>query len=409
MNKIGELLAEHCCEGVKFRKLGEIATYPKARIQASDIDENSYVGVANLLPEMQGKTKSMHVPSKGVCTGYEIDDLLIGNIRPYLKKIWMADSSGGSSQDVVVIRVREAFSGKVIPRFLYYILASDDFFSYSMSYAKGTRMPRGDKRVILKYPVPIPPLVVQHEIVDILDTFSELQAELQARQKQYRHYRDKLTSFKNSSHTGSSQIDKLLAEHCPDGVEFKELGEVAIYPKARIQASELDENKYVGVANLLPEMRGKTKSIHVPSKGTCPSYEIGDILIGNIRPYLKKIWLADALGGVGQQVLIIRIREGSYSEIIPTFLYYLLASDDFFSYNTSYVKGVTRPCGDKKAIMKYPIPIPPLVVQQEIVSILDKFDALVNDLSDGLPAEIIARRKQYEYYRDKLLTFKEAE
>ncbi len=176
----------------------------------------------------------------------------------------------------------------------------------------------------------------------------------------------------------------------------------------RVQASHLNEISYVGVANLLPEMQGKTKSSHVPSSGTCIGYGPGDILIGNIRPYLKKIWLADSVGGTNQDVVIIRIRGSNQSHIKPKFLYYVLASDDFFSYNVSRSKGGKMPRGDKKAILKYQIPIPPIEVQHEIVSILDKFDTLVNDLCDGIPAEINARRKQYEYYRDKLLTFKEA-
>jgi len=94
--------------------------------------------------------------------------------------------------------------------------------------------------------------------------------------------------------------------------------------------------------------------------------------------------------------------------MIPKFLYYLLATDDFFHYHMSQAKGGKMPRGDKAAILKFRIPIPPLEKQKEIVGIIDQFDALVNDLSIGIPAEIVARRKQYEYYRDKLLTFKEA-
>ena len=92
--------------------------------------------------------------------------------------------------------------------------------------------------------------------------------------------------------------------------------------------------------------------------------------------------------------------------LYPKFLYQLLASDAFFNYDNQFAKGAKMPRGDKEAIMNYPIPIPPLSEQQRIVDILDRFDALVNDLSAGLPAEIEARRKQYEYYRDTLLTFK---
>ncbi|MFZ4829039.1 MAG: restriction endonuclease subunit S, partial [Phototrophicaceae bacterium] len=94
--------------------------------------------------------------------------------------------------------------------------------------------------------------------------------------------------------------------------------------------------------------------------------------------------------------------------LVPRFLYYLLSTDAFFAYDMQHSKGAKMPRGDKTAIMLYTIPLPSLEEQARIVAILDRFDALCNDLTQGLPAEIEARRKQYEYYRDRLLTFEEA-
>ncbi len=129
-----------------------------------------------------------------------------------------------------------------------------------------------------------------------------------------------------------------------------------------------------------------------------------DILIGNIRPYLKKIWFANNDGGTNGDVLDIRVND--YSVLYPRYLYYVLSSDKFFNYDMQNAKGAKMPRGSKDAVMNYPIPVPPLEEQERIVSILDRFDKLCNDISEGLPAEIEARQKQYEYYRDKLLTFK---
>lgn len=95
------------------------------------------------------------------------------------------------------------------------------------------------------------------------------------------------------------------------------------------------------------------------------------------------------------------------SKVLPKYLYHILASDNFFYFHNQYAKGAKMPRGDKQMVMKYPIPIPPLELQEKIVSILDRFEALVNDLSQGLPAEIAAVKEQYEYYRNKLLTFKQ--
>ena len=150
---------------------------------------------------------------------------------------------------------------------------------------------------------------------------------------------------------------------------------------------------------------GKTKSTHVPTSGNSTKFEIEDILIGNIRPYLRKIWFADCSGGTNGDVLDIRVN--NKEKVYPRFLYYVLSSEHFFKYNNSNSKGAKMPRGDKQAIMNYELTIPSLEEQQRIVNILDKFDKLVNDISVGLPAEIEARRKQYEYYRNKLLSFEE--
>ena len=198
-----------------------------------------------------------------------------------------------------------------------------------------------------------------------------------------------------------SRLDELIEKLCPDGVEYKELGEVARYAKTRIAASKMNENNYVGVENLLQEKRGKTTASSVPAFGTVIAFERGDILIGNIRPYLKKIWLADCEGGTNGDVLTVQINDRSL--FIPEYLYYVLSSDKFFLYDTQNSKGAKMPRGSKEAVMKYKFPVPPLEVQTEIVRILDSF----TELEKELEKELELRRKQYEYYRDLLLDFKD--
>ena len=239
-----------------------------------------------------------------------------------------------------------------------------------------------------KLPIPLPPLSVQQEIVRILDKFTQLEAELEAeldcRKRQYEYYRNKLLSYEGNE------------------VEWKTLGEVATYSDKRIKASSVEENNYIGVENLLQNKAGKIISNYVPSEGNVTAYNINDVLIGNIRPYLKKIWLADNNGGASGDVLVVHIIDNS---INAKYLYHILADDKFFNYNMKYAKGAKMPRGDKQKIMDYLIPLPPLEEQQRIATILDKFDTLVNSISEGLPKEIALRRKQYEYYREKLLSF----
>ncbi len=138
--------------------------------------------------------------------------------------------------------------------------------------------------------------------------------------------------------------------------------------------------------------------------GTVIQFIENDILIGNIRPYLRKIWKSDCVGGTNGDVLCIRLKADA--EISADFLFHILSSETFFLYDIKNSKGAKMPRGDKAAVMNFEIPIPSLEEQNRIVAILDRFEALTTSLQDGLPAEIAARRQQYEYYRDKLLDFK---
>ena len=237
--------------------------------------------------------------------------------------------------------------------------------------------------------IPIPPLPVQTEIVKILDALTALTSELILRQKQYEYYREKLLSF-----------DSL--EQLNSGGEKKKLIDVAIYAKSRISTDKLDKENYIGVENLLQNKLGKTSSNYVPTEGSFIEYLPNDILIGNIRPYLRKIWLADKTGGTNGDVLVIRLTD---KNIIPRYLYHILANEHFFEYNVKYSKGAKMPRGDKTAILQYEFDVPPLEEQQRIVSILDKFEALTNSITEGLPLAIEQSQKRYEYYRELLLNF----
>ncbi len=180
----------------------------------------------------------------------------------------------------------------------------------------------------------------------VLDTFTTLEAELEARRRQYQYYRDALLTFGEGTDAATR-------------VRWVTLGEIATYANTRIQSVGLDASSYVGVDNLLPDTRGKVRSNFVPTSGTVIGYQANDILIGNIRPYLKKIWLAHSTGGTNQDVLVIRIKDEAKATLKPRYLYYLLASDDFFTYDSQHAKGAKMPRGDKTMIMKYKIPIPP--------------------------------------------------
>ncbi|HBA5014762.1 TPA: restriction endonuclease subunit S [Escherichia coli] len=299
--------------------------------------------------------------------------------------------------------IRFSNSIKIKPEFAKYLFRTHFMRSEIAKTASGVTRFNISKSRFKKILVPIicpndpeKSLAIQSEIVRILDKFTALTAELTAeftaelnmRKKQYNYYRDQLLSFKEGE------------------VEWKTLGEVAQYSKTRISFELLDERNYVGVDNLLQNRAGKSLSNHVPTSGKLTEFIPNDILIGNIRPYLKKIWQADCIGGTNGDVLVIRCIDSS---INTRYLYQILADDKFFEYNMQHAKGAKMPRGSKEDIMKYPIPVPPLTLQARIVEILNKFDTLTNSITEGLPREIELRQKQYEYYRDLLFSFPKPE
>jgi hypothetical protein len=149
--------------------LSDICSYVNSKIQVEQVQLTDYVSTENLLQNKGGLSVANKLPS-GKVTVFQAGDVLVSNIRPYFKKIWLADRSGGASNDVLVFR---KLNDNVYEKYLYYILADDRFFAFSTASASGSKMPRGDKTQIMNYPVNLPPLDRQKKIADILSSLDE--------------------------------------------------------------------------------------------------------------------------------------------------------------------------------------------------------------------------------------------
>lgn len=150
-------------------ELADICYYYKEKIEVSLLDDTNYISTENMLPNKAGIIRANSLPSSKTTQKYEKDDILVSNIRPYFKKIWKASFDGGCSNDVLVFRAKENISSD----FLYYLLSNDEFFEYSMSTSKGTKMPRGDKEAIMRYKVPILELEEQEKVASLLSALDE--------------------------------------------------------------------------------------------------------------------------------------------------------------------------------------------------------------------------------------------
>ena len=263
-------------------------------------------------------------------------------------------------------------------RYVYYCLANQYEYIKSLGTGSQTNI---NAQIVKKLKIPIPPLSVQSQIVQILDTFTELTAELTSelgmRQKQYQYYRD-----------------FLLSEHelAKVGFEWKTLGEVGdILDNLRkpIKASLrlAGSNPYYGANNIQDYVDGFTHDgeyvlIAEDGSSSLENY--------SIQWATGKFW-------ANNHVHVVSAKECLNNR----FLFHFLKSMNFIPYLT----GGTRAKLTKAKMIEIPIPIPPLSVQSQIVQILDTFDSLTNSISDGLPKEIKLRQKQYEYYREQLLNF----
>lgn len=150
--------------------LGDICSYVTEKISVNDVTLADYVSTENLIADKGGLALATNLPQVGKVTKFQKGDVLISNIRPYFKKIWFADRDGGASNDVLVFRPT---TNDLSQLYLYYVLKNDKFFDFSTASSSGSKMPRGDKVQIMKYPVYLPETETQKKIADILGTIDE--------------------------------------------------------------------------------------------------------------------------------------------------------------------------------------------------------------------------------------------
>jgi type I restriction enzyme, S subunit len=301
-----------------------------------------------------------------------------------------------ANQQFTFLTKCKSFEEKLNIKFFFYYMFIIDEWCKNNTNAGG--FASVDMGKFKKYKFPIPPLPIQQEIVAILDKFTsleaELKAELEARTRQYQYYRTELLNFEGKE------------------VKWKTLGEVGKFVRGNgLQKKDFTQSgvgciHYGQIYTYYGTCANKTKSFVSPEFAKkLRKAQKGDLIIAttseNVEDVCKTVvWLGDEEIAISGETYIFKHHQNA------KYIAYYLQTPMFFEYKKQHITGtkVIRVSGDKLANFK--IPIPSLSEQDRIVGILDKFDALVNDISVGLPAEIQARRKQYEYYRGKLLDFK---
>jgi type I restriction enzyme S subunit len=363
MNKLDELIAEFCPDGVEFAKLGDccaIEDNKRKPIKASErtTGKTPYYGANNIQDYVDGFTHDGEYVLIAEDGSSSLDNY---SIQCVSGKFW-------ANNHVHVVKGNEELNS----RFLYHFLTTFNFVPYLVG---GTRA-KLNRASMIKIPIPLPPLPVQNEIVRILDNFTELTAELTARKKQYEYYRKQALCF-----DGNTPMER-LGDTClmKSGKAIK---------ATFISETQSKTNQYKcyggnGVRGFVSELS---------HQGEYPIIGRQGALCGNINYAVGDFYATE-------HAVVVK----SLGKYIPRFLFYLLTAMNLNQYKSQGAQPGLA-VGNIENLLA---PVPSIKKQEYIVNLLDRFDTLCNDISTGLPAEIEARQKQYEYYRDKLLTFKES-
>ena len=408
MSRLADLINELCPDGVEYKPLGEVAELkrgsgmPKKMFTDAGIPAIHY-GHIYTKYGIYTKVAAAYVDkanSQNLALVYP-GDLVVANTSENLEDVgkavtWLGESVAVTGGHATVVR-----SSVMNTVFLSYYFRTEEFSRKKQRYSRGTKVIELSAVNLAKILIPVPPLEVQCEIVRILDQFTtleaELEAELEARRAQYEYYRNQLLSY------------DALATHGP--VEWVKLGEVASKIITGVTPKAADPKYYQDATN--PWIR--TQDVNFCRINEASAFvtdqAVAELPLKWVSPHSVVVAISGASAG-RSAILNIRAVTNQHCCNIEInskladfrYVYYCIAS--CYEQLRNLGRGAR---GDLNVsiIKSFEIPLPALDEQRYVADILDRFDVLVNDISSGLPAEIAARRAQYEYYRDRLLSFPE--
>lgn len=388
MNKLEELIQQYCPDGVEYKPLGDYLSYeqPTKYLVVNTKYDDSYL--TPVLTAGQSFILGYTNEKEGIFqASKDVPVIIFDDFTTSFH--WVDFSFKVKSSAMKMLRPID--EKKALFRYLFYCMKN-------ILYVPGdhTRQWIG---TYSQFEIPVPPLPVQKEIVRILDNFTELQAELQAelqkRIQQYNYYRDNLLSFDGRT-----------------DVEWKKLGDIAsIKTGRRFVRTDIKESgvpcfhygdlyTYYGLTatqtkGYLDEELAKKLRFAQPNDVVVVCAGENDMDLG-----VGVAWLGNEPAVVHDACCILHHNQN------PRYISHFLRTHNYHLQMKKYVKNGKISSLPASGLAEAMIPIPSLEEQEKIASILDRFDTLTNDLTAGLPAEIEKRRQQYEYYRDKLLTFK---
>ena len=384
-------------------KLNDIAEFVTDKISSSSISLDRYVTTDSLLQNRRGRETAQNLPPMPCAlTHYRQGDVLVANIRPYLKKVWYADSEGGCSSDVLVFRAKNGHCSS----FLYTVLMQDAFFDYAMSGAKGSKMPRGDKDQIMRYVLPTFTPTEEENIgnmmVDIMSKINinrQINDNLEAMAKQLYDYWFVQFDFPNEEgkpykSSGGAMVwnDKMKRE-IPQGWGTQNLADCLKLKTERVNSKDIKDTDNYTPIEVIPRKQmslHETVALENAMSGIC-RYSRRNILLSNRRVYFHKVCIAPFDGLTRDTVLVLE----PYNSGNLGYLYETVFADEFILFATKHSYGSEQPVLSWTSAQKFNVLRPSNTIDKKYSEIVDSIiDSVLNN-----QIEIIKLTKQ----RDELL------
>ena len=417
MSRLDELIRELCPDGVEYKALGEIATISRGgNFQKKDFCDNGIpcIHYGQIYTKYGLFTDSTFTFINAECAKKQKfahkNDVVMAvtseNIEDVCKCLaWLGD------EDVAVSGHSAIISHNQNPKYLVYYFHTAHFYAQKRKLAHGTKVIEVTPDTLKNIKLPVPPLEVQNEIVRILDNFTEitdeltakLTAELTARQKQYEFYRDKLLDFGVLGGGTSECVWKTLAELGKwSGGKTPSMAEKAYWTDGTIPWISSKDMK----ASILSDTQDHIteKAVNEASMTVYPANSIAIVTRSGILKHTFPVAYVPFETTVNQDIKMLVVND----EVLPRYAFHVIQGKGKDILVKTKKQGGTVDSLDFQKVLAYKVPVPSKDVQSRLVKVLDNFDAICSDLNIGLPAEIEARQKQYEYYRDMLLTFAES-
>lgn len=359
----------------------ECAEYRNERTK--QIDYETYITTDNMLPNKGGITIAETLPNSKTISKYIKDDILLSNIRPYFKKIWLSTRTGGCSNDVLVVKAKKGY----LPTFLYYVLSDNNFFNYDTTTSKGTKMPRGTPNAIMKYLVPNYPIEKQRRIAYILSTYDSL-IELNTKriktleQMAENLYKEWFVRFRFPGHEKAE-----FENGIPKGWEIKRIGEIGKVVGGGTPSTEQSEYWNGDIPWLTPADMKSFDDIYISSGSTFITEEGLKKSSATMLPKDTVLLSSRApIGYVGIAKNPICTNQGfknvicNPTNILPEVLFY------FFKKNKDllecYASGSTFLEVSSGRLKKIKLIVPPLNIQQIFVDTISPWIKQTDALSE---------------------------